>query len=97
MSLLPNSIYVFTWGDLEKFHHVGPEDPTKVVRLGWQCLYLMSHLLVLAFILSTPHNGVNSNVNFRNGRLHLNHKVPIVNTHGPHDYGCHTEDVPVPM
>lgn len=75
------------------FHHV---DPTKVVRLGCQCLYLMSHVSVLAFILSMPHRGVNSNVNFRNGRLHLNHKVPVVNTHETHDY-CHTEDVAVPM
>lgn len=43
-----------------------------------------------------PLNGVSSNVNFRNGRLHLNHKVPVVNTHETHDY-CHTEDVAVPM
>lgn len=75
---------------------MGPEDPTKVVRLGCQCLYLMNHVSVPAFILSMPHSGVNSNVNFRNGRLHLTHKVPVVNTHVTHDY-CHKEDVPVPM
>lgn len=76
---------------------MGPEDLTKVVRLGCQCLDLMSRFSVLAFIPSMPLNGVvNSKVNFRNDKLYLTHKAPVVNTYETHDY-CHAEDVPVPM
>lgn len=77
------------------FRHVDPEDSTKIVRLGCKCLYLVSHFWVPAFILSMPHNGFNSNMNFRRDRLHLNHKVPVVNTHTTHNSGCHTENTPV--